>query len=90
MDLPPDIAFRHVQPTAALKRIIHEGIDSLDNVHPRITTCTVMVEEASRGVPHIRLHIGIPGSDLVVNREVPDDPASRNLPSAVRDAFDVA
>jgi ribosome-associated translation inhibitor RaiA len=90
MDVPPEIAFRHVEPTAALKILIHKGIDSLEKVHPRLTSCRVMVEEASRGVPHTRLDIGVPGSDLVVNREAPDDPASRNLLSAVRDAFDVA
>jgi ribosome-associated translation inhibitor RaiA len=90
MDVPPEIAFRHVEPTAALKSITHESIDSLEKVHPRLTSCRVMVEETSRGVPHIRLDIGVPGGDLVVNREAPDDPASRNLPSAVHDAFDVA
>ena len=35
MDVPPEIAFRHVEPTDALKRIIHEGIDSLEKVHPK-------------------------------------------------------
>ena len=90
MDVPPEIAFRQVEPTEALKSIILEGIDSLEKVHPRLTSCRVMVEEASRGIPHVRLDIGIPGGDLVVNREAPDDPASRDLTSAVRDAFDVA
>ena len=79
MDLPPEIAFRQVEPTDALKRIIQDGIDSLDKVHPRLTSCRVMVEEASRGVPHVRLDIGIPGNDLVVNREAPHNPANHDL-----------
>ena len=90
MDVPPEIAFRHVEPTDALKLIIQDGIDSLEKVHPRLTSCRVMVEEASRGVPHVRLDIGIPGNDLVVNREAPDNPANHDLTSAIRDAFDVA
>jgi len=65
VDVPPEIAFRHVEPTDALKRIIHEGIDSLEKVHPRLTSCRMMVEEASRGIPHVRLDVGIPGNDRV-------------------------
>ena len=90
MDVPPEVAFRHVEPTDALKRIIQDGIESLEKVHPRLTSCRVMVEEASRGVPHVRLDVGLPGNDLVVNREAPDNPANHDLASAVRDAFDVA
>jgi hypothetical protein len=50
----------------------------------------MMVEEASRGVPHVRLDVGIPGNDRVVNREAPDSPANYDLASAVRAAFEDA
>ena len=90
MDVPPEIAFRHVEATPGLKILIQEGIDSLEKVYPRLTTCRVMVEEVNNGIPHVRLDIGLPGHDLVVNREVPEDPARRDVASAVRDAFNVA
>jgi ribosome-associated translation inhibitor RaiA len=90
MDVPPEIAFRNVEPTEALHALIAEGIDSLEKVHPRLTSCRVMVEEGTRGIPHVRLDIGIPGSELVIDREQQGDAAKRELPQLVRDAFDVA
>jgi cold shock CspA family protein/ribosome-associated translation inhibitor RaiA len=91
VDVPPEIAFRNVEPTAALKALIQEGIEALEKVHPRLVSCRVMVEEVNRGFPHVRLDIGIPGSELVVNnRETPVDPSSRDVAGAIRDAFDIA
>jgi ribosome-associated translation inhibitor RaiA len=90
MDVPPEIAFRNVEPTDAIRALIAEGIDALEKVHPRITSCRVMIEEGTRGIPHVRLDIGIPGSELVVDREQPGDAAKREVPQLVRDAFDVA
>ena len=90
MDVPPEIAFRHVEQTEALKRIIDEGIESLDKAHPRLVGCRVMVEESSRGIPHVRLDISLPGEEVVVLREATDNPIPRDLPATVREAFDVA
>ena len=91
MDVPPEIAFRNIDPTDALKGLIEEGIESLEKVHPRLVSCRVMVEEVNRGFPHVRLDIGIPGSELVVNNnEAPVDPTNRDVAGAIRDAFDVA
>ena len=90
MDVPPEIAFRNLDPTDTLKSLIIEETDSLKKVHLRLVSCRVMVEEASRGFPHVRLDIGIPGSGLVVNREAPLDPMRREVAQAVREAFDVA
>ena len=91
MDVPPEIAFRNVEPTATLKGLIQEGIESLEKVHPRLVSCRVMVEELKRGFPHVRLDIGVPGHELVVsNREAPADPSSRDVAGAIREAFDTA
>src|SRR5688500_14882479 len=90
VDVPPEIAYRNAEPTDALRALIDEGIDSLEKVHPRLTSCRIMVEEVTRGIPHVRLDIGIPGSELVVNRELPVDAPKREIVQAVRDAFDVA
>ena len=90
MDVPPEIAFRNVEPTEALRTLIQEGIDSLERVHPRLTSCRVMVEEVTRGIPHVRVDVGIPGGEVVVNRELPVDAPTREIPQAVREAFDIA
>ena len=91
MDVPPEIAFRNVEPTETLKALIQEGIASLEKVHPRLVSCRVMVEEVNRGFPHVRLDIGVPGKELVVNnKETPVDPSNRDVAAAIREAFDVA
>ena len=89
MDVPAEIAFRNIEPTDALRALIQEGIQTLEKVHPRLTSCRVMVEEVTRGIPHVRLDIGIPGSELVVNRELPVDAPNREMVQVVRDAFDI-
>jgi ribosome-associated translation inhibitor RaiA len=90
VDVSPEIAFRHVEQTEALRRIIDEGIESLDKAHPRLVSCRVMVEESSRGIPHVRLDIGVPGDEVVIVREATDNPIPRDLPATLREAFDVA
>jgi cold shock CspA family protein/ribosome-associated translation inhibitor RaiA len=90
VDVPPEIAFRNVEPTEALRALIDEGIDSLEKVHPHLVSCRVMVEENARGFPHVRLDLGIPGSEVVVHEEPPVDAQNREVPLAVREAFDIA
>ena len=41
MDVPPEIAFRNVEPTEGLNALIAEGIDALEKVHPRLTSLRV-------------------------------------------------
>jgi cold shock CspA family protein/ribosome-associated translation inhibitor RaiA len=90
VDVPPEIAFRNVEPTEALHALIREGIDSLEKVHPRLTSCRVMVEANARGFPHVRIDVGIPGSELVVHEEPAVDAANREVQQVVREAFDIA
>jgi cold shock CspA family protein/ribosome-associated translation inhibitor RaiA len=90
VDVPPEIAFRNVEPTEALRALIEEGIDSLEKVHPRLVSCRVMIEEGARGFPHVRLDIGIPGSEIVVHEQPPVDAQNREVALAVREAFDIA
>ncbi len=91
MDVPPEIAFRNVEPTDTLKALIQEGIDSLERVHARLVSCRVMVEEVNRGFPHVRLDLSVPGSEIVVNSsDAPVDPTNRDVGTAIRSAFDVA
>jgi len=95
MEVPPEIAFRNIEPTDELKARILEGVRSLEDVHDRLISCRVMVEETNPGrkagkLNHVRLDISVPGSELVVNRNPPAHPASQDLVQAVNEAFDKA
>ena len=92
MDVPPEIAFRHVEPTDELKARILSGIEDLEEVHGHIISCRVMVEETNPGrkagkLNHIHLDISVPNHDVVINRDPPKHPASQDLPQAVNEAF---
>ena len=95
MDVPPEVAFRNVEPTEAVKQLIADGLDDLEEVYDRITSVRVMVEETNPGrkagkLNHVRVEIGVPGSEIVVNRNPPEHPASQDLHSAIREAFGIA
>jgi cold shock CspA family protein/ribosome-associated translation inhibitor RaiA len=95
MQVPPEIAFRNIEPTDELKARILEGIQSLEEVYDRIIKCRVMVEETNPGrragkLNHVRIDITIPRNELVINRNPPPNPTSYDLPQAIGEAFDKA
>jgi ribosome-associated translation inhibitor RaiA/cold shock CspA family protein len=94
MQVPPEIAFRNVQPTDELKARITDGIAALEEVYDRITSCRVMVEEtnprSSGKLHHVRIDLIIPRGELVINRNPPAHPTSHDLTQAIGEAFDKA
>ncbi len=95
MDVPPEIAFRGIEPTESLKNRILEGIDDLEEVHPRIVSCRVKVDDTTPGrnsgkIIRVRVDVGIPGNSVVVDwkPETGDDVADAD--QAIRHAFSVA
>lgn len=95
MQVPPEIAFRNIEPTDELKARILEGIESLEEIYDRIISCRVMVEETNPGrragkLNHVRIDITIPRNELVINRNPPPNPTSDDLPQAIGEAFDKA
>lgn len=97
MRVPLEIAFKHVESTASLERLVRERVDRLPRYFRRIIACRVAVEAASRNNQHevtayrVRVEVSVPGNDLVASasprvgapaRAVMQDPYQ-----AVRDAF---
>ena len=90
MQLPMQITIRDVDHSEALETHIREKAKKLDEFFDRIMSCRVVVE-----VPHkhhhqgkqfnVRIDIGVPGSEIVVNRDHAED-----VYVALRDAFDAA
>ena len=90
MQIPPQITIRDMEHSDALETHIRDKVNKLDEFFDRIMSCRVVVE-----MPHkhhhqgkqfnVRIDIGVPGSELVVNRDHAED-----VYVALRDAFDAA
>ena len=90
MQLPLQITIRDVEHSEALETHIRDKAKKLDEFFDHVMSCRVVVE-----VPHkhhhqgkqfnVRIDIGVPGSEIVVNRDHAED-----VYVALRDAFDAA
>lgn len=90
MQTPLQLTIRDVEHSAALETHIRDKVAKLEEFFKHITSCRVVVE-----VPHkhhqqgkqfnVRIDIGVPGSEIVVNRDHAED-----VYVALRDAFDAA
>ena len=87
---PLQITLHGVTRSEALEDQIRRRAARLERLHGAITSCRVVVEQ-----PHhhhhqgkqfvVRLHIGVPGGEIVVNHDHDED-----VYVAVRDAFNAA
>jgi cold shock CspA family protein/ribosome-associated translation inhibitor RaiA len=94
MQAPLEIAYRNVEPSAPIERRVARGLQSLERVSGRITSCRVMVE-----VPHprhqkgnlhrVRIELRLPGVELVVKRDPPEHHEFEDVTLALGEAFDM-
>lgn len=90
MQTPLQITIRDMEHSEALETHIRDKAGKLDEFFNHIMSCRVVVE-----MPHkhhhqgkqynVRIDIGVPGSEIVVNRDHAED-----VYVALRDAFDAA
>ena len=90
MQSPLQITIRDISQSEALETQIREKVEKLEHFYPRITGCHVTIEmphkHRHRGrLFNVRLEVQVPGSDLVINRDLSED-----VYVALRDAFDAA
>lgn len=95
MQLPLEIVSRDVSLPDAAEREIRAKANKLGQLHPRITHCRVVVEvphrHQSKGSHYrVRLHLGVPGHEVVVDRDPSENAAHEGLRPAIRDAFQAA
>lgn len=98
MDVPLEIRFHNLQTSEAVEAAIRERALRLEKFYDRITSCRVAVEAPHRqhrkgNIFTVFIDIGVPGGEVVVNRE-PHRPRERyaapDIYKAIRDAFDAA
>ncbi len=95
MQKEPVVTFRQMAPSPAVEGRVREKIAALERFHPRITSCRVVVEKEQRrhhkgDLFRVRIDIGVPGREIVVDRTGPKDHAHEDVYVALRDAFDAA
>lgn len=92
MQLPLQITFRHMDSSPAVEAAIRKRAEKLDRFSDRIMACRVVVE-----APHqhqrkgklysVRIDLTVPGEEIPVTREGPENHAHADIYVAIRDAF---
>lgn len=95
MDVPLEIAFHNTEPSDFVEARVRERVARLERYYSHINSCRVVVElphkQHQKGnIYHIRIEIGVPGTELVVSRDPGDIHAHTDVYVAIRDAFDAA
>jgi ribosomal subunit interface protein len=93
MQLPLQIVFRNMEPSAAVEAKIRERAAKLDSFHEHIMSCRVLVEAHHRhhhqgNLYHVRVDLKVPEAELVASREPDQHHAHEDVYVAIRDAFD--
>ena len=91
MQVPLQITIRDMEHSDAVETRIRTGVDKLARFHPRITSCRVVVEQATRHQHQGRLFavhvdVRVPGREEIVSTRHQHE----DVYVAVRDAFDSA
>jgi ribosomal subunit interface protein len=91
--LPLQITFRDMPTSDAVRARIVERIEQLEQFHPRIMSCRVVIRaphrHRSKGrLYSVRIDLKVPRREIVVNREPTGRQAHQDIYVAIRDAFD--
>lgn len=93
MQLPLQITFRNMDPSAALEDRVRETAAKLERFHDRIMSCRVVVERQHHhhhqgDLYHVAIDLKVPGAELTTSRGPAAHHAHEDVYVAVRDAFD--
>ncbi len=95
MDVPPEIAFRNVDPSDRLKALILEGIEKLEKVHPHLISCRTTVADTTPGrhsgnTYRVQLEMAVPNRTVIVDQSDPEAIEHQDVEQAIRQAFSIA
>jgi ribosome-associated translation inhibitor RaiA len=95
MQIEPEVSFQNVEHSAAVEQNIRERIGQLEQFHPHLIACRVVVDaphhDKNKGnLYEIRIDMSVPGDDLAVSRHTGINHAHEDIYVAIRDAFDAA
>ncbi len=92
MQIPVQVTFRNMDPSEALEANVRGKAEKLERYFDRVVSCRVVVESPHRRhhkgkLYNVRIDIGVPGKEIVVNHSGPKNHAHEDVYVAVRDAF---
>jgi cold shock CspA family protein len=95
MQLPLQISFRNMEPSASLESMIRDKASRLDTFASHIMSCRVVVDPPGKHHQHgnqyeVHVDITLPGEEIIATREPSEHVAYRDVSVAIRDAFDSA
>ena len=95
MQIPVQVTFRNMDPSEAVEANVREKSEKLEKYFDRVVSCRVVVESPHRrhhkgSLYNVRIDIGVPGKEIVVNHSGPKNHAHEDVYVAVRDAFNAA
>jgi ribosomal subunit interface protein len=92
MESDVQITFRDMEPSEAVAARIRERVAKLQQFHPRITSCRVVVEAAKRRqkATEYQVHIDLllPGQELAVSHDHAEKKPADDMYVAIRNSFD--
>lgn len=93
MNIPLQITFSNMTPSDAVRARIEELAARLDRFHERIMSCRVVVRAPNRRqrsgkLYHVSIDLKLPGREIAINRDPPQDQSHQDIYVAIRDAFD--
>lgn len=95
VQVSPEITFRNIGSSDALRDAIESRIDKLHHYNDRLMACRVAFERRNNSRRngdhyHCRVDLTLPGKEIVVGRDPADKDAHVDPYIAIRDAFDAA
>lgn len=90
MKIPVQVTFQDFSPSAALETAVRERTDKLEQFHPAVMSCRVVVGRETRhhqqgNAFSVHFDIKVKGQEIAITRHADEDPFV-----ALRDAFDAA
>ena len=90
LQVPLEVTGHHFSLSQRHETLIDEQTSKLERFYERITSCRVVIDGPSNhhksgGVYKVRIHLGVPGSEITIDRQEEQD-----LTAAIHAAFDAA
>jgi len=95
MQVPPQISFRHMDPSPAIEAHIMRRIDALEKIFPNMIGCQVVIDASQKKRVtgrnfEVSIQAELPGPDIFAKEKLGRSSAPEDVNLAVHRAFDQA